>query len=198
MSSDPLARLMKSLDGQKKPPVHLWNPDFCGDLDIRIDTDGRWYYLGSPIGREKLVKLFASVLRKDEDGKTYLVTPVEKIGITVDDVPFVVTDIDPVDTSDDSGADTDQHAGGSEPAFVLTTNVGDQIILGPDNPLRIENRAEGPRPYVPVRGRLEARINRATYYRMVDMAIEQGGMRDNKLYLISAGIAHSLGDMDDA
>ena len=188
MNDDPLAQLLKSLEGQKKPPVDKWNPAFCGDLDIRIDSEGRWYYLGSPIGREKIVHLFASVLRKDEDGKTYLVTPVEKIGITVDDAPFVVVDIE-------AGA---IGGGAVGPAFVLTTNVGDQVILGADHALRLETNGAEPRPYVSIRGRLDARINRPTYYRMVDLALDQGGLRDDQLYLMSGGVAHCLGNVADA
>ncbi len=92
-SQDGLNAIISQIKDQKHPPVHLWNPDFCGDLDIRIARDGTWFYLGSPIGRKPLVKLFSGVLRLDDDEKYYLVTPVEKIGITVDDAPFVAVEM---------------------------------------------------------------------------------------------------------
>lgn len=143
------------------PPVERWNPPFCGDLDIRIRSDGTWFYLGTPIGREPLVRLFASVLRKDEDGRTYLVTPVERIGITVDDAPFVAVEL---------------HAAGDGAATSLTfrTNVGDVVAAGPDHPLRfvVDPGNGGLRPYLHVRGRLEARLNRAVMYDLVSHGAE--------------------------
>ncbi len=148
-------------------PVHLWNPPFCGDLDIRIARDGLWYYLGTPIGRMPLVQLFASVLRKDEDGKTYLVTPVEKIGITVDDAPFVAVDVE-------------QSDGPDGPVLTFETNLGDRVELGPEHPLRVvtDTQTDEPRPYILVRGRLEALIDRKTFYRLAslgEMQIEEDG-----------------------
>lgn len=143
------------------PPVERWNPPFCGDIDMRIATDGTWFYMGTPIGREALVKLFASVLRRDEDGKTYLVTPVEKCGITVDDAPFVAVEM---------------HAQGDGPDQRLTfrTNVGDVVEAGADHPLRFVIDAEngGLKPYVLVRGRLEARLGRAVMYELVEHGTE--------------------------
>ena len=137
------------------PPVEKWNPPFCGDLDMRIAADGLWYYMGSPIGREPLVKLFASVVRRDEDGRYYLVTPVEKIGITVEDVPFIGVEL---------------HASGSgrQQQLTVRTNVGDIVEVGPQNPLRFVNDAEndGLKPYVLVRGRLEARLARPLLYEL--------------------------------
>ncbi|MBX2856546.1 MAG: DUF1285 domain-containing protein [Rhodobacteraceae bacterium] len=140
------------------PPVHLWNPPFCGDLDIRITRDGLWYYLGTPIGREALVRLFASVLRRDEDDRYYLVTPVEKVGIQVEDVPFVAVDVVP------SGV-------GGDRRLMFETNVGDWVAAGAEHPLRVERDLETgePTPYVHVRGRLEARIDRKSFYRLVDL-----------------------------
>lgn len=141
------------------PPVEKWNPPYCGDLDIRIAADGLWFYLGTPIGREALVRLFASVLRRDEDGRHYLVTPVEKIGITVDDVPFVAVEM---------------FAAGEGPAQVITlrTNVGDIVEVGPAHPLRFtaEPETDGVRPYVLVRGRLEARLARPLLFELVETA----------------------------
>lgn len=140
------------------PPVHLWNPPFCGDLDMRVDREGRWHYQGTPIGREPLVRLFASVLRRDVDLRYYLVTPVEKVGIVVEDAPFIAVDLD-------------VEGDGAARRIRFSTNVGDETVLGPERPLRvIEDAGGAPRPYVLVRGRLEARLDRKTFYRLVDVA----------------------------
>lgn len=138
------------------PPVHLWNPPFCGDLDIRIARNGQWFYLGSPIGREPLVRLFASVLKKEGD-RHFLVTPVEKIGIVVDDAPFVAVDFSV------AGA-------GAGQTLTFVTNVGDETVAGPENPIRVQrDPATGePSPYVHVRRGLEALIDRKSYYRLVE------------------------------
>jgi len=137
--------------------VHLWNPPFCGDLDMRIARDGTWFYLGTPIGRHRLVKLFASVIRKDGDDY-FLVTPVEKVGITVDDAPFVAVDFDV------SGAGRDQ-------VITFTTNVDDIVVAGPDTPIRVtRNEVSGePAPYVLVRANLEALIDRKSFYRLIEL-----------------------------
>lgn len=140
----------------KHPPVHLWNPDFCGDLDMEIRRDGTWFYLGTPIGRFPLVKLFASIL-KIEDGKYFLVTPVEKVGIRVVDAPFVAVDMDA------AGEGRDQ-------VMTFTTNVEDVVIAGPENPIRVVRDAGGePSPYIHIRAGLEALIDRKTFYRMIDL-----------------------------
>lgn len=140
------------------PPVERWNPPFCGDLDMEIRADGTWFYLGTPIGRAPLVRLFSTVLRKDEDGKTYLVTPVEKVGIRVVDAPFVAVEMQR----------TDEEAG---QVLTFRTNVGDVVSAGPDHPLRFvihgENREL--KPYLHVRGRLEALVSRAVMYDLVDL-----------------------------
>ena len=162
-AADNLARAVAAAakEGKGPPPVHLWNPPYCGDLDIRIGRDGLWWYLGTPIGRVELVKLFASVL-KLEDGKYFLVTPVEKIGITVDDAPFVAVDFEVADAG---------------PSQVLTfeTNVGDRTVAGPDNPIRVVRDPETgePSPYVHVRRGLEALIDRKSYYRLVEIGVNE-------------------------
>ena len=144
--------------GKGLPPVHLWNPDFCGALDMRIARDGTWFYLGTPIGRPELVRLFSTILRKDGD-EYVLVTPVEKVGITVDDAPFVAVDFD---------------AEGEGDAQTLTfqTNVGDFAAAGSDHPIRVERDPETgePSPYVLIRARLEALIDRKSFYRLVEIA----------------------------
>ena len=143
------------------PPVHLWNPPDCGDLDMRIARDGTWFYMGTPIGRPELVRLFSTILRKDGD-RYVLVTPVEKVGITVDDAPFVAVDFE---------------AEGAGTAQVLTfvTNVGDTVQAGPEHPIRVvRDPATGePSPYVHVRAELEALIDRKSFYRLVEIGVHE-------------------------
>lgn len=144
--------------GRGLPPVDQWNPPFCGDLDMRIARDGTWFYLGTPIGRHELVKLFSGIIRRDGDDY-FLVTPVEKVGITVDDAPFVAVDFDRV---------------GNDLQFV--TNVGDAVLAGPDHPIRVVRDAQTgePSPYVLIRRNLEALIDRKSFYRLVDLGeVEQ-------------------------
>jgi len=142
-------------------PVHLWNPPFCGDLDMRIARDGTWFYLGTPIGRPELVNLFSSIIRKDGD-HYFLVTPVEKVGITVDDAPFVAVDFDITNP-------------GPGQTLTFTTNVGDAALAGPDNPIRVERDAQTgePSPYILIRANLEALIDRKSFYRLVDIGTHQ-------------------------
>ncbi|RUW44038.1 MULTISPECIES: DUF1285 domain-containing protein [unclassified Mesorhizobium] len=142
--------------GKGAAPVERWNPDFCGDLDMEIKADGTWFYLGTPIGRMPLVQLFSSVLRKDADGRTYLVTPVEKVGIRVADAPFIAVEMDV------SGEGEDQ-------VITFRTNVGDVVEAGPERPLRFvdENETGGLKPYLLVRGRLEALVARPVMYELV-------------------------------
>lgn len=143
--------------GKGAAPVERWNPDFCGDLDMEIKQDGTWFYLGTPIGRMPLVQLFSTVLRKDEDGKTYLVTPVERVGIRVVDAPFIAVEMDV------SGA-------GAGQIITFRTNVGDVVEAGPGHPLRFvdEDETGGLKPYVLVRGRLEALVTRPVMYELVE------------------------------
>jgi uncharacterized protein len=159
-SAEGIAASVKAAKGKGLPPVHLWNPPFCGDLDMRIARDGTWFYEGTPIGRPGLVRLFSTILRKDED-KYFLVTPVEKVGITVDDAPFVAVDFDV------AGA-------GQAQRLTFHTNVGDSVTAGLDTPLRfVRDPATGePSPYVMVRAGLEALIDRKSFYRLVDLGLE--------------------------
>ncbi|WP_420585699.1 DUF1285 domain-containing protein [Ruegeria sp.] len=160
-SPDGIAASVKATKTKGLPPVHLWNPPFCGDLDIKIAKDGTWSYLGSPINRFELVKLFSSILKK-EDGKYFLVTPVEKVGITVEDAPFIAVDYD----ADGEGAAQN---------LTFTTHVGDSAAAGPDHPIRIviDPDTEEPSPYILIRANLEARIDRKSFYRLVDIAEHQ-------------------------
>ena len=155
-SAEGLAATARAAAKKGPPPVHLWNPPFCGDLDMRIARDGTWFYLGTPIGRPELVKLFASIIRKDGE-EYFLVTPVEKVGITVDDAPFVAVDFN-------------RHDDGLR----FETNVGDEVTAGPDHPIRVERDPETgePSPYILIRANLEALIDRKSFYRLVDIGEE--------------------------
>lgn len=155
-----VAAAVKAAGERGLPPVHLWNPPDCGEIDIRIRKDGVWFHEGTPIGREALVRLFSTVLRLDPDGY-HLVTPVEKMRITVEDAPFIATRVDRV---------------GDE--LVFQTNVGDTVAAGPDNAIRVEIDPETgePRPYVHVRRGLEALIARPVFYELAEMATLEGGL----------------------
>ena len=152
-SADSLASVAQHFAQSGPAPVHLWDPDFCGDLDMRIARDGTWFYLGSPIGRLPLVRLFSTILKREGDDY-FLVTPVEKVGIQVEDVPFIAVDFEL-----ENGVMT------------FETNVGDHLRLGPENPMWLAHDESGqPLPYIRVRANLDARIDRKSFYRLVDMA----------------------------
>jgi hypothetical protein len=144
------------------PPVHLWNPPFCGDLDMRIAADGTWYYLKTPIGRPALVKLFASVLKREGD-KYYLVTPVEKCGIVVEDAPFLAVELK-----------VETQAGGR--VLLFRTNVDDWVACGPQHALRFEPEPAtgGLKPYLHVRADLWAKVTRALFYDLAALGEERG------------------------
>ena len=146
-----------AIKSKTSPPVMDWNPPFCGDLDIRIARNGTWYYLGTPIGRFELVKLFSSIL-KIEDGKYFLVTPVEKVGIKVDDAPFVAVDFNQIEIT-------------GEKALKFETQVGDEVIASDKNPIRVVRDAvsDEPAPYIHIRNGLDALIDRKTFYRLIDI-----------------------------
>jgi hypothetical protein len=142
------------------PPVERWEPDYCGEMDMVIRRDGSWWHEGTRIGREKLIRLFARILRKDEDGHTYLVTPVEKIRITVEAAPFL-------------GVRVDATGQGKDQRIAVLTNMDDAVVAGPDHPLRVEIGPDGePEPFIHVRGRLEALITRAAFYALAELAVE--------------------------
>ena len=156
-TADTLAAAATTAARKGPPPVHLWNPPFCGDIDMRIARDGTWFYLGTPIGRPALVKLFSTILKRE--GEAYfLVTPVEKVGITVDDAPLLATDFD---VTGEGPAQT----------ITFTTLTEDTAALGPDHPLRVDrDPATGePSPYLLVRANLWALIDRKSFYRLVDL-----------------------------
>jgi hypothetical protein len=162
-SAESLVASIQATKAKGLPPVHLWNPPFCGDLDMRIARDGTWFYQGTPIGRPGLVKLFSSILKK-EDGKYFLVTPVEKVGITVDDAPFVAVDFD-------------AKGDGQDQKLTFVTQVDDIVPASKDLPIRVERDLETgePSPYVLVRADLEALIDRKSFYRLVDLGVHHDG-----------------------
>ena len=147
-TADGLAAAASGAARRGPPPVHLWNPPFCGDLDMRIARDGTWFYLGTPIGRPALVRLFSSILKREGE-RYFLVTPAEKVGITVDDAPFVAVDF----TAEGDGRDR---------TLTFETHVEDRVTAGPEHPIRVA-------PYVLVRRDLEALIDRKSFYRLVDL-----------------------------
>ena len=157
---DLLEALKSTEEGER--PVENWNPSHCGEMDMVIKSDGTWWHEGSRITRQKLVKLFASILRKDADGITYLVTPVEKIAIKVERAHFVATRVD-------------AEGEGKSQRLFFTTNMEDVIEAGEDNPIRVEtdNSTLEPSPFIGVRGRLEASLARTVFYELVDLAVTE-------------------------
>jgi uncharacterized protein len=162
-SADGIAAAARKAGMRGLPPVHLWNPPFCGDLDMRIARDGTWFYLGTPIGRVELVRLFSSVLKKEGD-RYFLVTPVEKVGITVDDAPFVAVDFE-------------VRGAGAGQVLEFETNMGDFATAGAEHPIRVvrDPGSGEPAPYVMIRAGLEALIDRKSFYRLVDLGQHRGG-----------------------
>ncbi len=181
-----LEQVLKTITPQgedgKLPPVHLWNPTDCGDIRMEIRKDGSWWHEGTRIGRQRLVKLFSRILRKDDDGEIYLVTPYEKVIVRVEDSPFLAVRVD--------------RAGvvGRDQVLAFTTNLGDVTLAGPDTALRVEVQPETrePAPYVLVRGRLEAKLTRPVFYELADMAVECED-RPGLLGVWSQGVFFELG-----
>ncbi len=171
-----LEALLKAQGGKGPPPVERWNPPYCGDIGMKIRADGVWLYQGSPIGRMPLVRLFASVLRKDADGRHYLVTPAEKIDVDVADAPFLAVEMQ-------------VEGSGRQQSLTFRTNVDDIVTAGPEHPLRfaVEPGSGGLKPYLLVRGRLEALVTRALYYDLVELAVEEEREGRRQLGLWSAG-----------
>lgn len=158
------------------PPLHLWNPPLSGEMDLVISTDGRWIYEGNAIKREKIIQLFSRIL-KVENGEYFLVTPVEKWKITVEDSPWIITSLDVCGGT----AETRQ--------FFCTTNIGDRIELSADHSLIVKKREEGDVPYINVRQGLLARFNRQTYYQLSEFA-EEG--EDNVYRIFCSGGNYTL------
>jgi hypothetical protein len=172
-----ISRAAGETGGKKKgpPPVEKWNPPFCGDIDMEIRADGTWFYMGTPIGRAPLVRLFSTVLRKDDDGKTYLVTPVEKVGIRVADAPFIAVEMSVSDR-------------GGDQLLTFRTNTGDVVEAGKEHPLRFVIHGENSelKPYLHVRGRLEALVSRAVMYELVE-AGEVSSVEGTEMFCVRSG-----------
>ena len=153
------------------PPVDKWNPDFCGDIDMRIMRNGKWFYMGSEIKRPAMIKLFSRILRLDEDNHYYLVTPVEKVRIQVEDAHFVATSIH-------------QETKNGIKNLYFTTNLNEEILLSNQNPIdiKIDINTEEPSPYILVRKNLKALISRSVFYELIDLAKKQ--TIDSAEYLI--------------
>lgn len=165
--------------GRGLPPVERWNPPHCGTIDMRIARDGTWFYMGTPILRPAMVRLFSTILRREADGEFVLVTPVERVGITVEDAPFLAVTLE-------------REGEGADQRLSFLTNVGDRVVAGPEHPIRVETDADGtPRPYVRVRGQLDALIARAPFYELVDLAVP--GADPAILGVTSAGAFFPLG-----
>jgi hypothetical protein len=165
------------------PPVDKWDPDFCGDIDIQIKHDGSWFYMGTPIGRKPLVKLFASVLKREDD-LYFLVTPVEKVGIQVEDVPFIITE---------------WQKQGSK--LTLTTNTGQDLIVSSENPIQIfaDKKTGALLPYALVRRNLWARLHQNVFYQLAELAVDHGEEQElegkRHLMLESGDYRFSLGEL---
>jgi uncharacterized protein len=173
---DTLFDTLEAAQSQKSlPPVDRWHPERVGRIDIRIARDGTWYHEGAPIRREALVKLFSTVLRRDDDGYC-LVTPAERLFIDVEDAPFLAVDMT-------------VKGEGSQAQLLFTTNVADHVVADADHPIRVEDQDGEPRPYVHVRRGLDALINRAVFYRLVEQSVQERG----ELVVYSRGARFVLG-----
>ncbi|OQX38952.1 MAG: proteophosphoglycan precursor [Oceanospirillales bacterium LUC14_002_19_P2] len=163
------------------PPVHAWNPPFCGDMDMVIRRDGSWHYMGSPIGRASMIRLFSTIMRHDDDDCYYLVTPVEKIRIQVEDAPFVAIAVD-------------AEGEGQDQVLTFTTNVGDTVRLDSEHPFRVDLDPESaePSPYILVRDRLEALVHRNIFYQLVEMADIQSMEKSDWYGIWSGGAFYKI------
>ena len=155
-----LADIARLAQEKRLPPVDKWNPGHCGDSEMRIARDGTWFHQGSPIGREAMVRLFSTILRRESDGSYVLVIPVEKLSIEVEDAPFLAVELK-------------SEGEGRSRALAFRLNTGDLIAAGPGNPLVIRETPDGPHPYLHVRGGLEALVNRSVYYELMNVALDE-------------------------
>jgi len=161
LSGTSLAELTRIADQAKRPPVESWSPERCGHSGIRIARDGGWWHEGRPINRPELVRLFASILRREPDDRLVLVTPSEMLDVDVEDTPFVAVEV----LSENDGA---------ERTLAFRLNTGEPVIAGPGHPIRVERQGEAPRPILVVRPGLEARLARPVYYELAAMALAEG------------------------
>jgi hypothetical protein len=178
-----LEALLRTQENSGPRPVDRWNPPYCGDIGMAIKADGTWYYQNSPIGRRELVKLFSSVLRRDADGRHYLVTPAEKVDVHVADAPFLAVEME-------------VRGGGPDQNLVFRTNVDDIVACGRDHPLRfaVDPIEGGLKPYLLVRGRLEALATRAIYHDLVNLAVTERISGHDQFGLWSGGAFFAMAD----
>ncbi len=165
---------------QDLPPVDEWHPEHCGDSEICIRRDGTWTHQGDVFKREKLVKMFSKIIRLDEDEKYYLVTPVEKMLLSVEDVPFLVVGFDIVIHEDSQ-------------KIIFETSLGDQVVVDAEHPVTVLTINDEPAPYVVVRKNLKARIARSVFYQLIDVAVSEQRGAENVLFLESSGERFELG-----
>lgn len=190
-------RLFEALRGEEwgrgVPPVQDWHPERQGEIDIRIARDGSWSYQGSPIRRARMVRLFSTILRRDDDDRFYLVTPVEKLGIQVEDAPFVAVEMA---VEEPAGAD---RSGAAAPLLVFRTNVNEVVTAGPEHPIRVETDPDSgePSPYIRVRDRLDALIARSVFYDLVAMAETEHRPDGDRLVVRSGDSRFVLGTVPD-
>jgi hypothetical protein len=156
-----LAEIARLAEEKKLPPVEQWNPTHCGDSEMRIARNGTWFHQGGPIGRPAMVRLFSTILRREDDGRFVLVTPVEKLDIEVEDAPFVAVEVK-------------AEGEGEAMSLAFRLNTGDVVIAGPDHPLRFEAGPDGPHPYLEVRRGLDALVARPVYYELAELALAAG------------------------
>ncbi|MDX3909408.1 MAG: DUF1285 domain-containing protein [Sphingobium sp.] len=176
LSLSEIAQLMAE---KRLPPVAQWNPEHCGDSEMRIARDGTWFHQGSPIGREAMVRLFSTILRREADGSYLLVTPVEKLSIEVEDAPFTAVEVK-------------AEGSGDTRSLAFRLNTGEIVVADAEHPIEIRQTDEGPRPYLGVRGGMDALIVRAVYYELVSLALEENA-REGAVGLWSNGSYFSLG-----
>lgn len=162
LASLSLADIARLAQEKRLPPVDRWNPSHCGDSQMRIARDGTWFHQGSPIGRPAMVRLFSTILRREPDGGYVLVTPAEKLDIEVEDAPFVAVEMK-------------IEGSGKETRLAFRLNTGELVTVDAEHRLRFTENDQGPRPYVQVRGGLEALIARPLYYDLVTLALDEGG-----------------------
>ena len=171
-----IADVARLLEQRRLPPVDKWNPTHCGHSGMRIASDGTWFHEGSPIGRKEMVRLFSTVLRREPDGSHVLVTPVEKLDIDVDDAPFIAVELK-------------TEGEGEARQLVFRLNTADLVTAGADNPLIIRMDGDTPRPYLGVRGGMEALVARSVYYELINLALDEA---DDVPSIWSGGIRFRL------
>ena len=180
MANDPFNRLLETARNRRLPPVHLWQPERAGSIDIRIAADGTWHHEGVAIRRIAIARVFSTILRLDDD-QHYLVTPAEKLAIEVEDAPFVAVDME------SSGE-------GAQRRLVFATNLDDAVQADAEHPITVEGTPAEPRPYVEVRDGLRALIARSVFYRLVGLAETEAG---GDVSIWSAGVRFVLGQATD-